>query len=149
MRYQLPDVPLRRLSVLAVLAAALFVLPSAARAAQAPRVEIGVGKNVITVTTADDPGRGAVRLQVAGDEPSEPRTVAIIQRKRGVSRPDVDAARDDGDPAERFGRVAGSVSLGTADRVAVDVRAGRYLLPSLYDPLTEILRGLFAVAGLR
>jgi hypothetical protein len=146
---QLPYLPLRRLGALAVLAAALIVLHSAAHAAQAPTVEIGVGQNAISVTGADDPGRGAVRLQIAGDELSEPRTVAIIERKRDVSRSDVDAARGADAQTERFGRVAGAVSLGTADRVELDRQSGRSVLPSLYDPLTEILRGVFAVAGIR
>ena len=138
MPHQLPNSSLRRLSPL-VLAAALFVLPSAAHAAQSPTVAIGVGENAISVTGADEPGRGAVRLQITADDLGKSRTVAIIERKR----------LDVGAQAERFGRVAGAVSLGTADPVEVDIQARRSLLPSFYDSLTEILRGLFRVAGIR
>ena len=140
---------LRRLPALAVLAAA-FAVPATAHAASTVRAEVGdaapavhaevgdaapavhaeVGDHAIALATSGHVARGPVRLRLSGEGLAAPRTVAVIELRRGVTRADVAAAElaglADARAAERLGRpVAGGEVSARRDHVTTIVARAR------------------------
>jgi hypothetical protein len=100
------------------------------------------------------PGRGLLRVANGG---RLPHSLTALRLKRGVSSSDAVRAARHGGRLDRIGAptvLAGLVSPGTVNRVAVTLRRGRYLLVSLYAPLVrggrpDILRGLLGTTRVR
>src|SRR6187200_1302599 len=126
--------PLRRLPALAVLAAALAVPVNAHAAPDTPVVRAAVGEHSITLSGTREPGRGPVRLRLSGAALSRPRSVAVLELRRGATRSDVEAADlsglDDARAAERLGRLVagGEVSSDSNQDTTIVARAREHVI---------------------
>ena len=134
----LPNITLRRLSAVAALAAA-FAAPTAAHAAKAPTVEVGIAQDAIALDGAEDLGKGAVRLHIAANDLEGARSVAVLELKRGVTRADVDAADlaglDNAADAEKLGRLVAGATVSDENDYATTIvaRAREHVVVDVSD----------------
>jgi hypothetical protein len=126
--------PMRRLPGLAVLAAALAVPVNAHAATGPPVVRAAVGEHSITLTGTHELGRGPVRLRLSGAALTRPRSVAVLELRRGVTRSDVEHADlsglDNAHAAERLGRLVagGEVSNDAGHDTIIVARAREHVV---------------------
>jgi hypothetical protein len=100
------------------------------------------------------PRDGIVRITNEGKSAHQ---LTAFRIKRGITNAEALRAIRHGGRLNRIGTAAalsGLVSAGTVNHVELDVRAGRYVVASLYNPLTatgrpDVLRGLLGVTRVR
>jgi hypothetical protein len=119
-------ITLRRLAIAAVAAAAL-VVPATAQAASAPTLEVDVADRAIRVDTADDLGRGPLRLHISGDALSDTRTIAVVELERGVT---ARAAEHQLDQLQSLGRLVAGANVSADDdyTTTITARAREHLI---------------------
>jgi hypothetical protein len=134
---------------------ARFTVADEANGARLPKSDASIGMRDEGFFLASElPADGILRIANQGDRPHQvtafrlPATTTYAKARRLLLR---------GGSLERLGTatvLTGLVSAGTVNRVEATLRRGRYLVASLYAPLTQnarpdILRGLVAATRVR
>jgi hypothetical protein len=133
-------------------ATAAFSVGPRPSGARRPRSDVSIRlRDDAIATAAALPRDGVLRIVNRGTIAHE---LAAFRLKRGVTGAEAIRRLRAGGRLNRIGTstvLAGLVSPGTVNRVEAHLRAGRYVLASLYAPLTadgrpDVLRGLIATA---